>query len=290
MTGNMAAYGVAAAQSKFFKVAAVLCVTIAFSGCAGSQPSTRTVHEEEGRYIRLQSQSGEEESNLGQFAHPMVLPEAAWNDLLSYIYVQPQRKFLSFGTAPSVPTVAFNEDERRYLAKYLSQGLSEARPDERVVFYLSRPRERGLIEIDSGGLFIEAGRLHFVMANYHQPVSMDYIRQQIKNNPLRPAGDAFYEVIPRTGQIVRTAWYRDLSISRSKSVSQLVLDPLAFLDCAPDQPCAGNAFGSGHGSTVPAEAGHSVEERLRLLNRLREQGLITEEEFSTRRTRLLDGL
>jgi hypothetical protein len=220
----------------------------------------------------------------------MVLPEPVWNDLLNHIYVQPQRKFLSFGTAPSVPTVAFNEDERRYLAKYLSQGLSQARPDERVVFYLSRLREPGLTEIDSGGVFIEDGQLHFVMANYRQPVSMSFIQRHIMDNPLIPAGEGFYEVIPKTDQIVQTAWYQDLSVFRSRSVSQLVLDPHTFLDCAPDQRCAGSVFEYGHGNTMPGEAGHSLEERLRLLKRLREQGLITEEEYGAKRARLLDRL
>ena len=41
------------------------------------------------------------------------------------------------------------------------------------------PREPGVVVIDSGCFFVEGERLHLFVANYRQPVSMAFIREQI---------------------------------------------------------------------------------------------------------------
>ena len=277
---------------KLVSVVSLVCAAIGLGGCSGSYLFTRTVHEEDSRYVRLQARYGQgQDGTAFKFAHPKVLSETEWDRLLSGVYLQEEKKLLSLGTAQPVPSLAFDKDERRYLAKYLAEGFHQARPDEWVVFYLSHPREPGLMEIDSGGLFIEGGQLHLVIANYHQPVSMSFIERQIRNDPLHPAGDSFYDVIPKPHQTVQTARRLELTRSLFQPVSELIIDYGAVLDHTSDPSLTNGTsqLDTDIGGGTEGERG-GLEERLRLLNRLREQGLITEEEFRSKRARLLERL
>ena len=255
----------------------VVLGTIALSGCSRPYLFMRTINEEESRYVRFQARYGEGQDGVAlKFAHPVALGESEWARLLDNIVIQEQKKLLAPSAAQPAMRSAFDEDGRRYLAKHLAEGFQKARPDEWVVFYLSHPREPGVVEIDSGGFFIEEERLHLIVANYRQPVSMAFIREQIWNDPLRPAGDSFYDVIPQDHQTVQTVGRRDLTQSLLKQVSDLSIDYSAQL----------NEDVSRDGETV----GRSIEDRLRILKRLRERGLINEEQFRMKRDRLLERL
>jgi hypothetical protein len=236
----------------------------------------RTVNEEENRYVRFQARYGEGQDGVAlKFAHPVALGESEWGHLLANIMIQEQKKFLASGAGQPVPRPAFDEDEKRYLAKYLAEGFQKARPDEWVVFYLSRPRESGVVEIDSGGFFIEGERLHLIVANYRQPVSMAFVRQQIWNDPLHPSGDSFYDVVPQRDQTLQTVRRKDLTQSLLKQVSDLSIDYTAQL-----------RSDGGDGTAV----GSSIEDRLSVLKRLRDEGLISEEQFRVKQDRLLERL
>jgi hypothetical protein len=237
----------------------------------------RTINEEESRYVRFQARYGEgQDGGALKFSHPVVLGESEWRHLLANIVIQEQKKFLAPGATQPAPRSAFDESEKRYLAKHLAEGFQKARPDEWVVFCLSHPREPGVVEIDSGGFFIEGERLHLIVANYRQPVSMAFIREQIWNDPLYPAGDSFYDVIPQNNQTLETVRRRDLTQSLLKQVSDLSIDYSAQL----------HDDVGGDGEAV----GGSIEDRLRILKRLREQGLINEEQFRMKQNRLLERL
>ena len=258
-------------------LATVVVETIALSSCSQPYLFMRTINEEESRYVRFQARYGEGQDGVAlKFAHPVALGEPEWAHLLEDIVIQEQKTLLAFGATRSAPRPAFDEDEKRYLAKHLAEGFQKARPDEWVVFYLSHPREPGVVEIDSGGFFVAGERLHLIVANYRQPVSMAFIREQIWNDPLRPAGDSYYNVIPQDHQTLQTVRRKDLTQSLLKQVSELSIDYSAQL----------NAGVSGDGEAV----GSSIEDRLRILKRLRDRGLISEEQFRMRQERLLERL
>jgi len=258
-------------------LATVVLGTIALSSCSRPYLFMRTINEEESRYVRFQARYGEGQDGVAlKFAHPVALSESEWAHLLDNIFIQEQKKLLVSGAAQPAPRPAFDEDEQRYLAKHLAEGFQKARPDEWVVFYLSHPREPGVVEIDSGGFFVAGERLHLIVANYRQPVSMTFIREQIWNDPLRPAGESFYDVIPQDHQTLQTVRRTDLTQSLLKQVSDLSIDYSAQL----------NEDVSGAGETV----GSSIEDRLRILMRLRDRGLISEEQFRMKRERLLERL
>jgi hypothetical protein len=258
-------------------LATLVLGTIALSGCSRPYLFMRTINEEENRSVRLQARYGEGQDGAAlKFAHPVALGESEWAHLLGNVVIQEQKKILALGAAQPAPRSAFDEDEKRYLAKHLAEGFQQARPDEWVVFYLSHPRESGVVEIDSGGFVIEGDRLHLFVANYRQPVSMAFIREQIWNDPLRPAGDRLYDVIPQDHQTLQTVRRTDLTRSLLKQASDLSIDYSAQL----------NDDVSGDGEVV----GRSIEDRLRILKRLRGQGLISEEQFRIKQERLLERL
>ena len=257
-------------------VSVAMCVVgmLTLSNCSQPNLFLRTINEEEDRHVKLQARYGEGQDGVAlKFAHPVALEEAEWGHLLANVMIQERKKFLSLGTGQPVLRPAFDQDARRYLAKYFAEGFQKARPDEWVVFYLSRPRESGVVEIDSGGLFIEGERLHLIVANYRQPVSMTFVREQIWNDPLHPAGDDFYEIVPQHDQTLERVRRKDLTRSFLKQVSDLSIDYKAQLH---------NDVGEG------AAVGTSIEDRLRILKRLRDEGVISEEQFRLKQDRLLE--
>ena len=255
----------------------VVLGTIALSGCSRPYLFMRTINEEESRYVRFQARYGAGQDGVAlKFAHPVALRESEWANLLEHIFIQEQKKLLALDVAQLAPRSAFDADEKRYLAKYLAEGFQKARPDEWVVFYLSHPREPGVVEIDSGGFFVDGERLHLILANYRQPVSMAFIREQIWNDPLRPAAKSFYDVIPQGNQTLQRVRRKDLTQSLLNQVSDLSIDYSAQLHN--DVSSDGEAVGS------------SIEDRLRILKRLRDQGLISEEQFRMKQEQLLERL
>jgi hypothetical protein len=204
------------------------------------------------------------------------------------LYVRPLKKFFGILPKQDEPSLAFDDDDRSYLATFLAEAFVKASPDERVVFYLSRNREPHVTEITSGGFFVRDARLHLVMANYHQPVSMTYIRQRIWNDPLHAAGDAFYGFVPQHDQTVQAGRWGSLTQHLLDHVPELVVDHRAFLSIS-DKTQAGDASGKSEGG-IGRREGVSVEEALRELKRLHEQGTISDEEYQLRLKNLMDAL
>lgn len=266
----------------------------AVQGCAGPVRFARAVEESPDRFVRVEARYGHGQSHgydsTGTpFDHPTAFHRAEMEKILKGIRVQLRKGLLTLGAAEPGPKEAFTESERRWLAPSLTEAFAKARRDEWVVVFLSHPRGgesdhrggSGVTEVTSGGFFVEGQQLHFVLANYRYAVSMPSILDQIRDDPLRPAGEAFYELVPGAHQTVRrwdsikTTW--DLSKPLRASLSEMAIDYQSAL-ALPDEP-------------VRAPEGRlSIEERLRTLQRLREQGLITDEEYRRKRQRLLDEL
>jgi hypothetical protein len=269
-------------------IGALLFAVSAMAGCAAPRHETRAVNESPDRYVGLYALKGRGQDTTTAFAHPIVLSEREWARLLDGLYVRPLKKFLGLLPKQDEPSLAFDDDDRRYLATYLSEAFVKARPDERVVFYLSRNRELHVTEITSGGLFVQEARLHLVMANYLQPVSMAHIRQQIRNDPLHAAGDAFYTFVPQHDQTVQTGRWGSLTQHLLDHVPELVVDHRAFLSSS-DKAQAGDTSGKSEGGIGHGE-GVSVEETLRELKRIHEQGTISDEEYQLRLKNFMDAL
>lgn len=263
-------------------VVALVFELLVIDGCAGPSLYPRVIHEDKARYVRLEARYGRgQEGAAMRFSHPIALNEADWALILEGTLIKPRRWFITIGTQKADAFPAFEEGNRRYLARYLAKAFRKARPDEWVLFYLSQPREPEVVEITSGGFFVEGERVHLVLANYRQPVSMSFIQQKIWGDPLRPSGKTYYEIIPGEHQTLQTYWRWYPTKPLLAHPSELVIDYRAILSLS-ERPAATNV--------APGEAGYELEKKLRILQRLRGQGLITEEEYRLKRAKLLDEL
>lgn len=139
----------------------------------------------------------------------------------------------------------------------------------------------GVTEATSGGFFVEEGQLHLLLANYRHAVTVKAVLSTIRENPMRPASEALYELVEGPHQTVRAD--AGLGLGRVfRAVPELVIDYRAWLT-RPDKKLE-------HSEAVAPQKPQALEDRLRALQRIWEQGLITEEEYRLKRQELLDEL
>lgn len=263
-------------------------------GCGGPVRYARAVDESPDHFVRLEARYGHGQGYgydgaSMPFTHPVAFSQSDVEKILKGIRLQLRKGLLTIGAKETGPKEAFTESERRYLANSLAEAFARARPDEWVVFFLSRPRgqepdQRGgpvVTEVTSGGFYADGAQLRLVLANYRYAVSMPLLLEQIREDPLRPAGEEFYELFAGPHQTVRrldtinTKW--DLTKPVRAHLSEMTIEYQAVL-AFPDEP------------VLAPDGRPFVEERLRALQRLRDQGLITEEEYRDKRKKLLDEL
>ncbi|TKS58439.1 MAG: hypothetical protein EWM72_02978 [Nitrospira sp.] len=263
-------------------------------GCGGPVRFVRAVEENPEQVVRLEARYGQGQSHgydgaVMPFDHPTAFGRIEMETILRGLRVQLRKSLLTLGAAESGPKEVFTESERRSFAPVLVEAFAKARPDEWVVFFLGHPRGGeadhrggpGVTEVTSGGFLVEGRQLHLVLANYRSAVSMPLILDRMRDDPLRPAGEVFYELVPGVHQTVhqfdsiKSTW--DLIKSFRAGLSALTIDYQAAR-IFPDE------------SMRTPDGGHSTEERLRALRRLRDQGLVTEEEYRLKRQKLLDEL
>jgi hypothetical protein len=119
------------------------------------------------------------------------------------------------------------------------------------------------------------------LANCRIAVTMPSIRKQIWRDPLFAQAGTFYELVPGEGQtIARSA--RDGGNPFRADPDELVIEYRGAMGATP-------APVSSEPSVQPVPS-RSLEEQLSLLKRLLEQGLITEEDYRTKKQQLLDRL
>ncbi len=254
-------------------------------------PVTRAVCdqcEETTRFVRLQQVAEERRSaHPREFTHPLVLSPEEWTALLKRLQVQRQAEGVLFRDPPGPVSPAFTAEEIGYLSTALSQAFAQAQPSEMVVFGISRLNSYNMTEVTTGGWFVEGPSLHIVLANYQKVVTMPSTRELLWERPLRPDAGPHYDLVAGTHQTrVRDsgAW-SGLFLS---SPSELSISYQATLLGEPGGAATSQQERPSSPEVVPPSL--SLEERLRVLRRLHEQGLITEEDYRAKKQQLLDRL
>jgi putative oligomerization/nucleic acid binding protein len=267
-------------------------------GCAGPTHPPRTVCEncrivcgeceEPDRFVRLQGSSpGVQRDRISNFSHPVTLRPDEWKIILSSLRVQRQGEPVVLFTLPKGPiSDAWLPDEVDYLSRTLSLAFAQAQPTEWVVFGLSRPGAPDVSEIATGGWFIEGTHLHLLLANYRYAVTAPNIRELAWENPLSSQVN-LYELVPGNHQTVIQNKEGELLRATGSEIS------IAYQPLLRSEPLSTSARPDGSNSLrVPQSQSEnlSLEERLKTLKRLRDQGLISEEEYRIKRSRLLEQL
>jgi len=191
-------------------------------------------------------------------AHPIaVAPEALKGILLSVVLeVQGEREPL------------FAPDEAVRILGPMVEALSVAEPGEDLVFFSTNRRGKGFMAPEltiTGRVFVQGGRVNLIVRetrlDYVGPMRANVGPPTPSNGSRKTAGPAV--LAAKGGQNLRPDW-------------------LAFSLEAPPAIQAQAA--------VPPTPGSPAEERLRTLKRLREENLITEDEYQSKRKEVLKNL
>jgi hypothetical protein len=259
------------------------------AGCSGNVWHAASTVEGEERYVKVVAfPAVVNDAPVTRLAHPIVLPEANWARILREIYVRPRKRWVTFAEANTVPMFAFNESDQRYLAPHLAEAFSRVKYSEWVIFYLAHTQASEVTEVTSGAFFVQHGYLHLLIANYRYAVTVPLLQQQIRDHPLRPSGESFFEFVPRVKQSTATDHTWDLPKPLMAEFRELMIEMDELLSPVQDSHLAGEPSKSA--TMDRDEPVTPFEERLRTLDRLLNQGLITQEEYKLKRQKLLDKL
>lgn len=260
--------------------------------CQGPAQSTRIACgacEDKDRIVRLQPAPHQEGQTA--FTHPFLLSPEDWKVILKSIYVQRQVQGFLLFTSKGPVEPAFTDDEVEYLSATLSRVFGQASSNERVVFALSRPQSAGFTEVTSGGWFVKGPSLHLVLANYRYAVTMPAVRELFWQDPMWTEAGPFYDLVPGEHRTVveEEGFHRRLVSSSLPSLSIEYKQMLLAESVSSSNPQKSQTPGTVSPSpSQTSRPGLSLEEGLQMLKRLRDQGLITDEEYRTKRQQLLD--
>lgn len=261
-------------------------LVILLESCIGqAKTSTRIVCgscEEPERFVRLETAPTEP---TRQYSHPFSLSPEDWKPILTSIRIQAGPRPFFFDRRPEMP--AFTPEDVEYLSGTLSKAFAQAQPREWVVFGLSQPGAPGVAEMTTGGWYRDGMNLHFVLANYRWAVTMPSLKEFIGSHPLVPSTPGEFTLLPGAHQTVldRSPTYSVLGISPSEV--SIAYQPL-LLGEAPARPASQTASTppqADRKDQPPAQL--SLEGRLQTLKRLRDQGLITDEDYAAKKSQLL---
>lgn len=210
------------------------------------------------------------------FRHPFRLTTDEWQVILNSLRMQsrPNRLILSGTEGPVLP--AFLPEEVAYLSHALSSAFSHAAPEDCVVFGLRRPIHQSLWEVTTGVWFAGEEELHAVLTNYLEKTTVPGVWEDLKGSPLRSIGGVFYDFIPNDYQTVRQKGGRIRHILK-KDILELAVHYKAMLGTSTQ------SVGDEKAESIP----RSVQDRLRILKQLYDEGLIPDEEYRMKVKELL---
>ena len=215
-------------SSRVARHASRFLLLVALAGCAVPQVPSRVIYEDPVSFVRLEPDPFFlPEWPPSANSHPATISPDLIARILKGFRVREHRPWLLvkiMGEAPWEP--AFREEEVEVLAPRLAEALAQARPNEIVTYYLSRPLTSIKREITSGGVYLKQNELHFILGNrriiYGIPAyGMVYDRRY----PTRPtAAKGFDLVFDPSSAVVKqesSIWDRWLGLEKDEMVINL---------------------------------------------------------------------
>jgi len=245
--------------------AVVLLILVAFNGCAEPIHSLKQPEQHDWD-VRLVFPSGSIKARGVAFGHPIQRTESDWSEIVTRLQIKPRSGFPLFSSTAD-PEPAFRSPEVAYLAARLAVLFQDAGPHEWVAFCLQSPHDTGATEVTTGAFFVDAGELHLLLVHYRLLVTIPQLLHDLKRHPLNATGTFAYDIVANRTWTVLPDSDWDFSKPPLARVVEMVLQK----------------------GSRPME-GELLEENLRKLKRLREQNLITEEEYRRKRDEALQGL
>jgi hypothetical protein len=230
-------------KTRSFSLLAAVLILIVFSSCVSVTQAPVAIQETPNRFIRLEGRYGDQHrTGSNRFDHPLNLTVGEWERILSSIQVQGRKDTFIFTTAKKPPEPAFSPEQVAYLSPGLAKAFSRAHPDEFVVFGFSETRLSPVIEITTGGWFVEGQRLRLILANYRYSVSMNHIRDQLWQDPMHSKTSPAYEIIAAANQSFGPE--KGLSGLLRTGARELLIDYTTLLETRPVAPPSLSPTGS----------------------------------------------
>jgi hypothetical protein len=210
-------------------------VVLFLVGCAIPQVPYRTVYEDPVNYVRLEvDDSVLPEWPPSAHTHPKAIGTEEVARLLSGISVQEHRIWLQKwlqGEAPLVP--AFRTEELALLSLQIAEAFAQARPNERVTFYLSQPQTSVKRIITSGGIYLRGTEFHFILGNWQTLYGIPtYGLIYDRRYPMRPTAAKGFDLFFDPGQAIITQRSSLWDTLLANTDDELVID-LTKVDSGP---------------------------------------------------------
>lgn len=290
MTKDTAAFPVSV-RLWIFAVLATFCLGTA--GCSTveklvtSDKEAKQLFKSRDQYVRIVRQDTVKGAKTSPNEHPVSLDTDQIRNVLSSL------EFMLPKQDKSMPV--FNKPEIDNLARYLSQGLAEAQPDEDVIFAVVGDYKAvyGLAKTQkytTGRVFYRDGKLNIIFGK----IQADYKSYEMyapvdrRLNPLSPGSRSVrseheWILLGQSDQ----EFYNGPDGQRT---DWLVLD-LASMEAraAMDEKPVKSEGAGGQFQAMP-RVEKTVEERLKTLNDLRDKKLISDEEYQKKRADILKDL
>lgn len=267
----------------------VLLTSILAIGCASVRTVTRPVFNDRYTIVSLESHLDQHRKPISMgFDHPAEFTDEEMARILGSVQVVVPPGLLSkliFKTQPE-PEPAFTPKEAEAFGKPMAKAFREATPDERIVFFFHHQRTVYKGTTTTGVAFIKDKHLNFLLGRYYMgnqpgspdiPVSGSPFPNTNEQNfylvasPYETIGDG--KTAPGGGEVVYPKRW-------------LIIDYATLLN--PPPPTAETPAEPEEIKPKASAPPSTLEEKLKILNKLKEDGLITEEDFEQKKKELLE--
>jgi hypothetical protein len=275
-----------ASSSRYCGVITVFILSTGLTlGCVATAPVSRMAFEDQHQFVRLEVTA---RANQLNHSHPAALSENKLADILDSFTVNPRsasslENSFAYMAVPRLPesSPAFSPAVIAFLSKRLSQALQRATPLEEALFFIEDPQPQDTALLTSGGCYIQEGRLHFQLANYRHPTIGKTEIIQARANPLQVLSRPGYDLIPGpNGTAQPLPVWKNLITALPQHV---IID---YEDTPQEPKVQKPADDPLVNHDQPAHK--TLAEQLREMQQAKNAGLISEEEYQTLRSKLLD--
>jgi hypothetical protein len=247
-------------------------IALFIAACAQVKEPPRYLDEGDHHVIRL-----EKAESSAAYSHPADLDLVVWENALKSIVVSHPVSFLKriFIQKNEIVGPAFTPEEVAFLSTRFKAAAERATPAEHIAFLLTSDKNHLATEITSGVAFLKDGALYLILANHHTPLSGQRYPQVPRDTMMRPYEHDGFQLVAQPHQ---AKMERDLLERGQEGLSINFAALGTASQPAPD--------GSEKKETTSLGE-FKLEERLQLLKKLRDDGLITEEEYTEKKKELL---
>ncbi len=248
-----------------------------FTGaCAGNLHLQRVTHQTADTLIVLDKEEIMASPSFPPpYQHPQTLSSETILRTLKLIRVIPNSGFLNtLFSGKDKDRPLLDPDSAEALSIQLSEAFAKATPLERINFYRALPSSPAEVRVTSGSIIYQEDRLHLRVNHFQVPLRKGSALSSAGKG-LAPSETSKYRFVLSQNKQMRHRQFKNVFGLEGTDDHWLVID-LADL---PDP--------QAEASAPSPESPLTIEEKLSTLKRLKEQGLISEQDYIEKKQALL---